>query len=192
MGHLRLLAKRFLPFSLFVLLTGLLFKGLSNDPTDLPTALLGKPFPDFSSSDLISGVLIGTDSLSFRPALVNVWATWCYSCQVEHAYLLKLDQMGIPIYGLNYKDDPRKASAWLTKLGNPYKLTIVDLDGAIGMELGVYGAPETFVIGPDARIVHRHTGIMNEEVFAEEMAHWFKSFMIVEEEVELTLQEFNQ
>ena len=97
--------KRFIPLAVFALLALLLFKGLSIDPTALPAARLGQPFPDFSQPELLTEELIDASALRPGPALVNVWATWCYSCRVEHPYLLALAEQGVPIYGLNYKDD---------------------------------------------------------------------------------------
>jgi cytochrome c biogenesis protein CcmG, thiol:disulfide interchange protein DsbE len=155
------------------MLAALLYKGLSIDPTELPAARLGQPFPEFIKVDLKSGREITTDAMMRRPALVNVWATWCYSCRLEHPYLLRLAQQGVPIYGLNYKDDPDKALGWLEQLGDPYQLNIVDIEGSLGLDLGVYGAPETYVIGADGRILHRHVGVLDETVFLRDFSRWF-------------------
>jgi len=111
--------KQFLPLAVFVLLAGLLYKGLSIDPTALPAARLGQPFPSFSQRELSSGVEVTEQVLLPGPALVNVWATWCYSCRVEHPYLLQLAEHGVPIFGLNYKDDSAKARDWLSQLEIP-------------------------------------------------------------------------
>jgi cytochrome c biogenesis protein CcmG/thiol:disulfide interchange protein DsbE len=102
-----------------------------------------------------------------------VWATWCYSCRVEHPYLLALAAQGVPIYGLNYKDESDKARQWLSELGDPYRLNIADRDGTVGLDLGVYGAPETYVLGPDGVIVHRHVGVLDEAVFERDIRHFF-------------------
>ena len=178
-------AKRFLPLAVFGLLAGLLYKGLSIDPTELPAARLGQPFPAFSQTELKSGAAISEQALSPRPALVNVWATWCYSCRVEHPYLLALAERGIPIYGLNYKDDSAKAVQWLEQLGDPYRLNIVDTQGTVGLDLGVYGAPETYVIGEDGRIAHRHVGVLDEAVFRRDFARWFPT-QVASEGAEVT------
>lgn len=170
-------AKRFLPLLAFLVLAALLYKGLSIDPTELPAARLGQPFPDFVKAELKSGKQISAEALMPGPALVNVWATWCYSCRVEHPYLLALAAQGVPIYGLNYKDESQKALAWLDHLGDPYRLNIVDAEGSLGLDLGVYGAPETYVIGADGRIVHRHVGVLDEAVFARDFRRWFPSVM---------------
>ena len=167
--------KRFIPLAAFALLALLLFKGLSIDPTALPAARLGQPFPDFSQPELLTEEVIGASALQPRPALVNVWATWCYSCRVEHPYLLALAAQGVPIYGLNYKDESEKARQWLSELGDPYRLNIADQDGTVGLDLGVYGAPETYVLGPDGVILHRHVGVLDEAVFERDISHWFKA-----------------
>lgn len=166
-------ARRFIPLVGFALLALLLFRGLSIDPTALPAARLGEPFPTFAKVELQSGDPLGVADLEQRPALVNVWATWCYSCRVEHPYLLELAGAGVPIYGLNYKDDADKARVWLAQLGDPYQLNIVDTEGTLGLDLGVYGAPETYVIDRDGRIAHRHVGILSEGVFLADFGPWF-------------------
>lgn len=166
-------ARRFVPLVGFVLLSVLLFRALSLDPTALPAARLGQPFPEFIKRELQSGESIGVADLNRLPALVNVWATWCYSCRIEHPYLLELAAAGVPIYGLNYKDDPAKARAWLAQLGDPYQLNIVDTEGALGLDLGVYGAPETYVIDGAGKIVHRHVGILDQKTFRADFGAWF-------------------
>ena len=165
--------KRFIPLAGFALLALLLFKGLSIYPTALPAARLGQPFPDFSQPELLTEEVIGASALQPRPALVNVWATWCYSCRVEHPYLLALAAQGVPIYGLNYKDESEKARQWLSELGDPYRLNITDRDGTVGLDLGVYGAPETYVLGPDGVILHRHVGVLDEAVFERDIRRFF-------------------
>lgn len=166
-------AKKFIPLLAFVVLAGLLFRGLSIDPSELPAARLGQPFPEFSQPELSTGREVSVEALAVRPALVNVWATWCYSCRVEHPYLIDLAQQGVPIYGLNYKDDSAKAREWLTQLGDPYQLNIADVEGSVGLDLGVYGAPETYVLDADGVIAHRHVGVLSEEVFQRDFSPWF-------------------
>jgi cytochrome c biogenesis protein CcmG/thiol:disulfide interchange protein DsbE len=92
---------------------------------------------------------------------------------VEHPYLIALAQQGVPIYGLNYKDDSAKAREWLSQLGDPYQLNIVDVEGSVGLDLGVYGAPETYVLDADGVIAHRHVGVLNEKVFQRDFSPWF-------------------
>ena len=166
-------ARRFVPLVVFAVLAGLLFRSLSIDPTELPAARLGQPFPDFAQPELKSGRQISVSALSELPALVNVWATWCYSCRVEHPYLVALAQQGVPIYGLNYKDEPVKAREWLAQLGDPYQLNVVDEEGSVGLDLGVYGAPETYVVDAAGHIAHRHVGVLDEAVFQRDFSRWF-------------------
>ena len=99
--------------------------------------------------------------------------TWCYSCRVEHPYLLTLAEQGVPIYGLNYKDEPVKAREWLAQLGDPYQLNVVDVEGLVGLDLGVYGAPETYVLDASGHIAHRHVGVLDEAVFRRDFSRWF-------------------
>ena len=166
-------AKKFIPLAAFAVLAGLLFRGLSIDPTELPAARLGQPFPNFAQPELTSGRQISVSELLERPALVNVWATWCYSCRVEHPYLLSLAKQGVPIYGLNYKDEPIKAREWLAQLGDPYQLNVVDVEGSVGLDLGVYGAPETYVLDAAGHIAHRHVGVLDEAIFQRDFSRWF-------------------
>jgi len=170
-----LLLKRFLPLGAFLILVLLLVRGLSLDPTELPSARLGKSVPTFSLPVLDSAETRSPVDWRGKPALINVWATWCFSCRVEHPYLLQLAEQGVTIYGLNYKDEPAKASQWLVDLGDPYAETIVDQNGAFGLDLGVYGAPETYVIDADGIIRHRHVGVVDEQVWVEQLQPFFEA-----------------
>ena len=169
------LLKRFLPLATFLLLVVLLVRGLSLDPTALPSARLGDSLPDFNLPVLGDSVSRQAEDWRGEPALINVWATWCFSCRVEHPYLLELAQKGFTIYGLNYKDDPEKALVWLDDLGNPYTETVVDKDGLFGLDLGVYGAPETYVIDASGVVRHRHVGVVNEQVWNEQLSPYFET-----------------
>lgn len=152
----------------FLGLLFILWHGLSQDPRELPSALAGKPLPAFSAPTLAGET---HDQTAIQgPALLNVWATWCPTCQAEHEYLNTLQSRGIRIYGLDYKDDPEKARAWLQRLGSPYVFTWSDQSGQIGIDLGVYGAPETFLIDQQGRILLRHAGEMNEAVWQQKFA----------------------
>ena len=164
---------RFLPLIAFFALAGLLARGLTLDPTDLPSARLGKPVPEFDLPLLDSSERRMPEDWEGSPALVNVWATWCFSCRIEHPYLLELADRGITIYGLNYKDEPDKASQWLVDLGNPYTETVVDIDGTLGLDLGVYGAPETYVVDAHGIVRHRHVGVVDEQVWEEQLQQYF-------------------
>ena len=171
----RLLLKRFLPLVAFLVLVLLLVRGLSLDPTELPSARLGDRVPAFDLPLLNTAERRSADDWTGQPALLNVWATWCFSCRVEHPYLLELAGQGVVIYGLNYKDEPEKAAQWLVDLGNPYTETIVDQSGDFGLDLSVYGAPETYVIDADGIIRHRHVGVVNAQVWTEQLQPFFEA-----------------
>ena len=171
----RLLLKRFLPLVAFLVLVLLLVRGLSLDPTELPSARLGDRVPAFDLPLLNTAERRSAGNWIGQPALLNVWATWCFSCRVEHPYLLELAGQGVVIYGLNYKDEPEKAAQWLVDLGNPYTETIVDQSGDFGLDLGVYGAPETYVIDADGIIRHRHVGVVNAQVWTEQLQPFFEA-----------------
>ncbi|WP_101674964.1 DsbE family thiol:disulfide interchange protein [Alloalcanivorax mobilis] len=160
----------FLPLIAFVALAILLASGLGRDPELLPSALAGKPVPDFSLPSLVSERTLSNQDLTGRWQLLNVWATWCPTCHIEHPYLLELAARGVPIVGLNYKDEDPAARDYLAELGNPFTEVIVDKDGQLGLDLGVYGAPETFLINPQGEIVLRQVGDMNERVWQEKFA----------------------
>ena len=168
-----MLLKRFLPLVAFAALVLLLVRGLALDPTALPSARVGQPLPECDLQVLGGEYRRSAGQWHGKPALLNVWATWCFSCRVEHPYLLDLAESGVTIYGLNYKDDPAKALTWLEELGNPYAETVVDIDGDFGFDLGVYGAPETYVIDAAGTVQHRHVGVVDERVWTEQLAPFF-------------------
>jgi cytochrome c biogenesis protein CcmG/thiol:disulfide interchange protein DsbE len=146
-----------------IVLAGLLLTlgwGLSNDPKNIPSPLVGKPVPSFELPPVKGRTLGLSDTdLNGSVSLVNVFASWCTACELEHPLLMDLANAGaVPIHGLNYKDRPDDAAAWLDKRGDPYTRTGADVSGRIGIEWGVYGVPETFVIGPDGRIAYKHVG----------------------------------
>jgi cytochrome c biogenesis protein CcmG, thiol:disulfide interchange protein DsbE len=158
--------KLFLPLIIFVLLAVFLFRGLQLDPRELPSALIDRPLPEFSLKRLDNGEDLTRADVVGEVALFNVWATWCVSCRVEHPYLQQLADQGVPIYGINYKDEDRAAARWLTELGDPYRLNIVDNEGSLGVNLGVYGAPETYIVDAAGVIRYRHVGVVNERVWS--------------------------
>jgi cytochrome c biogenesis protein CcmG/thiol:disulfide interchange protein DsbE len=134
--------------------------GLTRDPSILPSALIGKPVPDFKLPGVAGLDRPGLSSadLKGKPALVNVFASWCVPCRAEQPLLLRLADSGVPIYGINYKDKPGQVNAWLNQLGNPYKRIGADQSGRVAIDWGVYGVPETFVIDADGRIRHKFVG----------------------------------
>lgn len=161
--------RTFIPLLVFAALALLLWRGLSLDPNHMPSALEGRPLPAFRARTL-DGQEISDASLRGRPALLNVWATWCPTCEAEHAYLNRLAAQGVVIHGLVYKDDPEKARRWIREKGNPYDVLILDESGRIGIDLGVTGAPETYVLDAEGVIRLRHQGAVDERVWARKIA----------------------
>ncbi len=164
-------ASLFVPLGAFVLLIGLLYAGFSlEDPHRLPSALVGQPFPAFELGDLKSPDARVTESIfDGQVTLVNVWATWCPTCKAEHAELARIhDEEGVRIIGINYKDDPDAARAWLARYGDPYERHVIDADGMLGVDLGVYGAPESFLVDQRGVIVHKRVGDINRRVWEAE------------------------
>ncbi len=152
---------RFLiPLGIFVLLVILLAFGLTQDPKKVPSPLIDKPAPAFTLPRL------SNLSETFSPAdmagkvwVLNVWASWCVSCRAEHEVIKQLAAMQlVDIVGLDYKDEVVDGKRWLQQLGNPYTLSVVDLEGRAGIDWGVYGVPETFIIGKDGLIKYKHIG----------------------------------
>ncbi|MGK2915663.1 MAG: DsbE family thiol:disulfide interchange protein, partial [Porticoccaceae bacterium] len=142
--------KLFVPLLVFLILATVLFYGLGRDPTAMPSALIDRPMPAFKLPSLGEPTTQLDQSLfKGSVSLLNVWATWCPSCRAEHAFLTKIAGQGVPIIGVNYKDDSDAARRWLADYGNPYTANIVDADGTFGLDLGVFGAPETYVIDKD-------------------------------------------
>ena len=159
-----------LPFIIFLLGALFLFKGLYSDPTKLESVMVGKEVPVFTLQDIYDlGKQHDRSILKGRPMLLNVWATWCPTCRAEHQFLNGLAQQGVRVVGMNYKDDRQKAMSWLQRLGNPYRLSLYDGNGMLGLDLGVYGAPETFLIDGQGIIRWRHAGDLNERVWREEL-----------------------
>jgi cytochrome c biogenesis protein CcmG, thiol:disulfide interchange protein DsbE len=150
----------FLPVVLFAAVGIGLALGLTRDPSVLPSALIDKEVPAFDLQPLEGAGVPGFSSEDLRGevSLVNVFASWCVPCRVEHPVLMRLAEEGVPIYGINYKDPPDQAKAWLAELGNPFEKIGADRNGRVGIEWGVYGVPETFVVDAKGRIRHRHVG----------------------------------
>ena len=153
-----------LPLAVFAVLVGFFFKGLTLNPNEQPSALIGQPVPEFQLTDLNTGQPLSREQLPQQPFLLNVWASWCITCQVEHPYLTQLSQR-MPVVGLNYKDTETAARNWLQKLGDPYAVQIFDPTGRLGLDLGVAGAPETFLVDGSGVIQARIQGEVNQRVF---------------------------
>ena len=153
-----------LPTILFVVLCGFLFRGLSLDPSLVPTALIDKPVPYFDLDELDDRTdPLSSVNLKGKVTLVNVFSSWCGPCRIEHPLLLEIAARGqVALHGINYKDEPVAARAWLDDLGNPFERIGVDRDGRVSIELGVYGVPETFLIDSTGRIRYKHVGPISE------------------------------
>ncbi|QNS15751.1 DsbE family thiol:disulfide interchange protein [Mannheimia bovis] len=138
-----------------------------DDPKKLESALIGKTIPNFSLESLLDEKeQINQDVVKTgKPRLLNVWATWCPTCYAEHEYLTILAKQGVEIVGIDYKDERPKAIKFLAAYGNPYKAVIFDPKGSLGLDLGVYGAPETFIIDGNGVIKYRHAGDVNDQVW---------------------------
>jgi cytochrome c biogenesis protein CcmG/thiol:disulfide interchange protein DsbE len=149
-----------IPVGIFAALTALLGWALTHNPREIPSVLIGKPVPQFSLP-AVQGRLLGLSNADLvgEVSLVNVFASWCVACRDEHPLFMQLKAAGgVPIHGLNYKDQPDRAARWLDTLGDPYTRTGADRDGRLAIEWGVYGVPETFVVTKDGRIAHKHIG----------------------------------
>lgn len=153
------------PLFLFIILAVFLAIGLKLNPKEIPSPLIDRPVPDFALPLLhIPEKKLGRANLKGRVWLLNVWASWCVSCRAEHPLLNQLaKQKTVTIIGLNYKDEPENAKRWLKMLGNPYNASVMDQDGRIGIDFGVYGVPETFVIDKKGIIRHKHTGPLTKD-----------------------------
>lgn len=162
--------KKFLvPIALFVALGVLLAFGLRLDPKKIPSPLVGKPLPAFSLPTLDNPArIVSNADLKGRPVLINVWASWCTACRDEHPLLVELARAGVvPVIGLNYKDKPEDAHEILRRDGNPYGMVLVDASGRTGIDWGVYGVPETFVVDRDGVIRYKHIGPITPDALKE-------------------------
>ena len=161
---------RFVPLAAFAALAALLYLGFTlRDPHLLPSALVGKPFPEFDLP-LLAGGRATEEALAGEPRLVNVWATWCPTCLAEHGALLRIRaEEGLSIVGVNYKDDPAEARRWLERHGDPYDFNIVDADGDLGVNLGVYGAPESFLVDGAGIVRYKRVGAVDASVWRREI-----------------------
>lgn len=148
------------PLVVFAVLLGFLWVGLSLDPREVPSPLIGKPAPTFSLTTLHDpSKRLSGDDFKGQVWLLNVWASWCTSCRVEHPLLMQLSKANVvPVVGLNYKDKADDGRAWLVENGNPYRVSIVDGDGRVGIDFGVYGVPETFVVDKQGIIRYKQIG----------------------------------
>lgn len=159
------------PLAIFLILVGFLAAGLRLNPREVPSPLINKPAPAFSLPQLhAEQTIIAPADMRGKVWLFNVWASWCVSCRQEHPILLKLAKQGtLPIIGLDYKDDRAAGIAWLREHGDPYLLSALDRDGRVGIDYGVYGVPESFLIDKNGAIRYKHIGPLTPQVVEEKI-----------------------
>ena len=160
-----------LPATGFVVLAGLFAEGLTRDPSLLPSTLIGKKVPEFNLPPVKGRILgLSNKNLVGEVSLVNVFASWCVACRAEHPVFMELSRKKlVPLHGLNYKDAPDDAAQWLNTMGDPYTRIGADLNGRVAIDWGVYGVPETFVIGADGTIAYKHIGAVTDKILAEKL-----------------------
>jgi len=152
----------FLPLIFFLALGAFLYRGLFLNPQSMPSALEGKPVPDFKLLTVLDTDRVVTKAdLKGEVYILNVWGTWCVGCKAEHPTLINIAKTGLPIYGINFKDELVDAQQWLKDNHNPYQFTVFDPDGRLALDLGVYGAPETFVIDHHGIVQMRFAGVLD-------------------------------
>jgi cytochrome c biogenesis protein CcmG/thiol:disulfide interchange protein DsbE len=163
---------RFLiPLALFVALAWFLYAGLSLNPREVPSPLIGKPAPAFALPRLDDPTqTVKREDLLGKVWVMNVWASWCAPCREEHPLVVAFArERKVPVIGLNYKDRPGDARTWLERLGNPYAATLIDFDGKVGIDFGVYGVPETFVIDAQGVVRFKHVGVLTRQVISQKI-----------------------
>ena len=158
------------PVVVFAAMIAMFYFALGQDPGRLPSPYIGKPAPQFELPRVKDpGLTIGSADYAGQSVLVNIWATWCVGCRQEHNFLLELAARdAIPIIGINWRDQRGEALAWLSQLGDPYVASGYDEDGRVGIDWGAYGAPETFLIGPDGTVEYKHISPLTERVWQDE------------------------
>lgn len=167
-----------LPLLVFLALAVLLWSRNGTDPSFLPSAKLGKPVPEFALPSLAEPERLLTQEIfKGQVSLLNVWATWCVSCLVENPVLLSLRDQGVRIIGVNYKDNRQAALAWLAEHGNAFDQTVFDADGTLGIDLGVYGAPETYLVDSHGVIRYRAVGVVDARAWQQEIAPRYEALL---------------
>jgi len=157
----------YIPVSVFAVLAVVMWRGLYLDPKELPSMLIDKPLPAFALTT-VEGAAITQQDLPQQVFLLNVWGSYCLPCLIEHPTLMRLAEAGeIPVVGVNYRDQQELALRWLDDNGNPFAFSILDEDGRFGIDLGVYGAPETYLVDAEGVIRFRHVSVLDEQVWAE-------------------------
>lgn len=161
---------KIIPLLLFFVIAFFLWQGLSHDPRALPSVQIGRILPEFKLPTLNGQGFLSNQQFKKQWSVINVWASWCNACLEEQVFLLQLAREGTLLYGLNYKDTPKAATQWLAEWGNPYQQIGIDKSGRVAMDLGVYGAPETFLVNPQGIICARFAGILTPAQWQREFA----------------------
>lgn len=165
------MARFILPFVIFMIVAAFLFIGLGLNPHEVPSPLVGKPAPAFSLPQLHEPEKqFSLQDMKGKVWLFNVWASWCTACEYEHPLFMELSRQNlVPLYGMDYKDKREDGMAWLQKHGNPYTLVVSDAEGRVGIEYGVYGVPETYLIDKQGVIQYKHIGVVTEKDLSEKI-----------------------
>lgn len=160
-----------LPLALFLGMGVFLFLGLGKDPSVVPSPLIGKAAPEFDLPQLHNPAeRFAKQALLGQKYVLNVWASWCPGCRVEHELVAELANSGkVPVYGLNWKDEPQDAKRWLAQFGDPYAGIGADYDGKVAIDFGVYGAPETFLVDAEGRIIFKHIGPLTRDIITTQL-----------------------
>jgi len=161
----------YIPLLVFLVMAVFFAIGLTMNPRDIPSPLIGKPVPEFSLPPVKGGTLgLSSADLRGEVSIVNVFASWCVACREEHPILMGIKEKGlVPLHGINYKDKPDDARAWLDEMGDPYTRIGADISGRVAIDWGVYGVPETFVIDRDGRIAYKQIGAVTPEILRDKI-----------------------
>jgi cytochrome c biogenesis protein CcmG/thiol:disulfide interchange protein DsbE len=164
------------PLVIFAIMVGFFVVGLQKDPQKLPSALIDKPVPQFQLAQLHNPARVFTqEDMKGKVWMLNVFASWCASCRAEHPLFMELNRTGqANMLGLNYKDKPADANQWLARLGDPYAVIVSDIEGSLGLDLGVYGVPETFIVDKQGVIRYKHVGPVSRKDWEETIAPMIK------------------
>ena len=162
--------KKLIPLIGFVVIAAFLYLSLSSNPRELPSPFLGKAFPDIEVEDFYTGEVISLrDTFRSKITLVNVWASWCPACRAEHQMLMNISKENlVQLIGLDYKDTRADANKMLEVMGNPFDLIVFDPKGVVGLELGVYATPETFLVNQQGVILYKHIGEISQRVWTQD------------------------
>jgi cytochrome c biogenesis protein CcmG/thiol:disulfide interchange protein DsbE len=164
------------PLLIFAALVVVLGLGLTLNPTAVPSPLIGKPAPAFAVPSLHEpDQVVSSEDLKGRVSVVNVWASWCVACRDEHPYIMQLAQLNkAPVIGLNYKDERSAGNNWLNRFGDAYTVSAYDPDGKVGLDWGVYGVPETFIVDREGVVRHKHIGPIDARSLREDIIPWIE------------------